>query len=175
MQFLSLEQLGRPFPDSARVVLEGRSHEIEAELLRADPGLWHNAVEEVLRFDPPVLLTGRTAVRDTEIAGRPVATGTLITTVLAAANRDPQVFSDPGRFDVTRPNAKDHVAFSAGRHFCLGAALARMEGDVGLRALFERYPQLRTLSGARRRDTRILRGYATLPVHLGEAAAVHPV
>ncbi len=65
-----------------------------------------------------------------------------------------------------RANAKDHVSFSAGRHFCLGAALARMEGDVGLRMLFERYPELTLAAGARRRDTRILRGYATLPVRL---------
>ena len=91
----------------------------------------------------------------------------MVTTLLAAANRDPAVFERPGEFDVTRTNAKDHVSFSAGRHFCLGAALARMEGDVGLRLLFERYPHLRLVPGARRRSTRILRGYATLPVALG--------
>ena len=62
------------------------------------------------------------------------------------------------------------MSFSAGRHFCLGAALARMEGEVGLRLLFERYPDLRTRPGSRRRETRILRGYSTLPVHLGERA-----
>jgi cytochrome P450 len=134
--------------------------------LRADPSLWPNAVDEILRYDPPVLLTGRTAQVDTEIAGTPIARGTLVTTLLAAANRDPEVFDDPGRFDVTRANAKDHVAFSAGRHFCLGAALARMEGEVGLRMLFERFPHLRTLPGAERRTTRILRGYETLPVRL---------
>jgi hypothetical protein len=94
--------------------------------------------------------------------------------VLAAANRDPEVFTDPTRFDVTRANAKDHVSFSAGRHFCLGAALARMEGEVGLRMLFERYPDLRTVPGARRRTTRILRGYAQLPVRLGQRA-MNPV
>jgi cytochrome P450 len=148
------------------------AHPDQLEALRADPSLWPNAVDEILRFDPPVLLTGRTATRDTEIAGTPIGKGNRVTTLLAAANRDPDVFTDPNRFDVSRPNAREHVSFSAGRHFCLGAALARMEGDVGLRALFERYPQLRQLDGSRRRDTRILRGFAELPVRLGPSARV---
>jgi cytochrome P450 len=139
-------------------------------LLRRAPEHWPNAVDEVLRFDPPVLLTGRTAARDTTVPGLRVPKGRLVTTLLAAANRDPAVFAAPGRFDVTRHNAKEHVSFSAGRHFCLGAALARMEGEVGLRLLFERYPELQTLPGARRRTTRVLRGYATLPVRLGRPA-----
>ena len=142
-------------------------HPDQLAILTADPSRWPNAVDEILRYDPPVLLTGRTSSRDTTIAGEKVARGTLITTLLAGANRDPDVFLDPDRFDVTRTNAKDHVSFSAGRHFCLGAALARMEGEVGLRSLFERFPQLRTLPGATRRETRILRGYETLPVALG--------
>ena len=145
-------------------------HRDQLELLTENPSLWPNAVDEILRYDPPVLLTGRSAQRDTEVAGIPVPRGSLVTTVLAAANRDPAVFADPTRFDVTRPNAKDHVSFSAGRHFCLGAALARMEGEVGLRLLFERFPDLRTRPGSRRRETRILRGYSTLPVRLGERA-----
>ncbi|WP_375498668.1 cytochrome P450 [uncultured Jatrophihabitans sp.] len=147
-----------------------REHPDQLQLLIDDPSLWPNAVDEMLRIDPPVLLTGRSAVRDTVIAGQPIPRGRVFTTVLAAANRDPEVFTDPDRFDVTRANAKDHVAFSAGRHYCLGAALARMEGEVGLRALFDRYPELQTLPGARRRDTRILRGYDTLPVRLGPRA-----
>ena len=104
------------------------------------------------------------------VAGTPVLKGQRVTTLLAAANRDPDIFSEPNRFDVTRPNAREHVAFSGGRHFCLGAALARMEGDVGLRTLFDRYPELEEVDGSRRRDTRILRGFATLPVRLGPAA-----
>lgn len=144
-----------------------RQHPDQLSALVDDPSLWPNAVDEILRLDPPVLLTGRTAVRDTTIAGQTLPAGALVTTILAAANRDPAVFADPTRFDVGRENAKDHVSFSAGRHFCLGAALARMEGEVGLRVLFARYPDLRTVPGARRRPTRILRGYATLPVRLG--------
>ncbi len=142
-------------------------HRSQLGELTRDPGAWPNAVDEILRLDPPVLLTGRMAACDTTVAGTTIPRGALVTTLLAAANRDPDVFTDPGRFDVTRPNAREHVSFSAGRHYCLGAALARMEGEVGLRLLFERYPDLRTLPGSRRRETRILRGYATLPVRLG--------
>jgi cytochrome P450 len=144
-------------------------------LLRREPRLWPNAVDEILRVDPPVLLTGRTAVRPTRVAGVPLPKGAVVTTVLAAANRDPDVFTEPAVFDVARSNAKDHVSFSAGRHFCLGAALARMEGEVGLRALFDRYPDLQVLPGARRRDTRILRGFARLPVALGQRAGIAKV
>jgi cytochrome P450 len=141
-------------------------HPDQLELLRQDPSLWANATDEILRFDPPVLLTGRTASRDTEVCGTRIGAGGMVTTVLAAANRDPKVFADPGRFDVTRENAKDHVSFSAGRHYCLGAALARMEGEVGLRMFFERFPDARIAPGATRRPTRILRGYETLPAVL---------
>jgi cytochrome P450 len=146
------------------------SHPDQLDVLRADPARWPNAVDEVLRFDPPVLLTGRSALRDTTVAGKPIPKGALVTTLLAAANRDPDVFDEPDRFDVTRANAKDHLSFSAGRHFCLGAALARMEGEVGLRMLFDRYPDLRRLPGATRRKTRILRGFENLPVAVGAAA-----
>lgn len=142
----------------------------QLDLLRREPERWPNAVDEILRYDPPVLLTGRSALRDTEVAGRRIPKGALVTTLLAAANRDPELFVEPNRFDVTRSNAKDHLSFSAGRHFCLGAALARMEGEVGLRMLFEHYPQLRRLPGAQRRPTRILRGYERLPVALGNPA-----
>ena len=135
-------------------------------LLAAQPDLWANAVDEVLRTDPPVLLTGRMAVAETDVLGTHVPRGATVVTLLAGANGDPDVFADPDRFDVTRPNARDHVAFSAGRHYCLGAALARMEGEVGLRTLFTRFPHLRVERGAVRRSTRILRGYEHLPVTL---------
>jgi cytochrome P450 len=130
---------------------------------------WPNAVDEVLRIDPPVLLTGRMTTADTEVVGVPMARGTVMVGLLAGANRDPQVFPEPDKFDVARENARDHVSFSAGRHYCLGAALARMEGEVGLQTLFERYPDLRVERGAVRRSTRILRGYEHLPVTLNPA------
>jgi cytochrome P450 len=147
------------------------AHRDQLAVLRERPELWPNAVDEVLRLDPPVLLTGRTCLRDTSIAGVQVRAGAVVTTVLAGGNRDPEVFTDPHRFDVARSNADQHVAFSAGRHYCLGAALARMEGEVGLRALFDRFPDLALRPGARRRSTRILRGYERLPASLDPTTA----
>jgi len=141
-------------------------HPEQLERLRRESALWPNAVDETLRFDPPVLLTGRVCGRPTTVAGVEVPEGMQVVVVLAGANRDPQVFERPERFDVARENARDHVSFSGGRHYCLGASLARMEGEVGLRAITERFPDLRLLPGARRRPTRVLRGYATLPASL---------
>ena len=146
-----------------------RQHPDQLQRLRDDPGLWPNAVDEILRVDPPVLLTGRLSQADTVVAGVRVPRGEVVTTLLAGANRDPAVFEDPGTFDVGRPNARDHVSFSAGRHYCLGAALARMEGEVGLRTLLDRFPDLHLEPGATRRPTRILRGYERLPARLDPA------
>lgn len=141
-------------------------HPGQLQELRDRPELWSNAVDEVLRYDPPVLLTGRMCVRDTEIRGVSFRRGAVVGTVLAGANRDPDVFDDPAAFDVTRSNAREHVSFGAGRHYCLGASLARMEGEIGLRAIFERFPDLRSQPGASRRRTRILRGFENLPATL---------
>ncbi len=138
----------------------------QRRLLAEREDLWPNAVEEVLRVDPPVLLTGRMTRADTDVAGVPMRRGSVMVALLAGANRDPQVFPEPDTFDIVRQNARDHLSFSAGRHFCLGAALARMEGEVGLRTLFQRYPEARVQNGAVRRSTRILRGYERLPVTL---------
>jgi len=132
--------------------------------LRADPARWPDAVEELLRHESPVQVTGRRAVRDTTVAGLPVAAGAHVTALLAAANRDPEVFAAPDRFDVTRENAREHLAFSGGRHFCVGAALARVEGEVGLQSLFERFPAMAAAPGAQRRPSRVLRGWEHLPV-----------
>ncbi|QYN32607.1 cytochrome P450 [Pseudonocardia sp. DSM 110487] len=145
------------------------AHPDQLALLRAEPQHWPRAVDEVLRVDSPVQRTGRVAHRETVVAGDRVRAGQFVVLMLGGANRDPAVFADPDRFDVTRPNAGEHLAFSSGPHFCLGAALARMEGEVGLRALFDRFPDL-TISGPpRRRPTRVLRGYATMPVRLSPA------
>jgi cytochrome P450 len=134
--------------------------------LRADPAGWPNAVEEVLRSDSPVQITGRTATADVQIAGRDVVAGTRVTLLLGAANRDPAVFTDPARFDTTRANAREHLAFSAGIHYCLGAGLARLEAVVGLRTLTERFPDLRVAGPPVRRDLQTLRGFERLPVTL---------
>lgn len=142
-------------------------HPDQLARLQADPALWPGAVDEVLRYESPVQLTARFALRDTELAGRRVRRGGLVVTMLGGANRDPEVFADPDRFDVTRENAREHLSFSGGRHFCLGAALARLEGEIGLRTLFERYPDLALAPGARRTTTRVLRGWRHLPVTTG--------
>jgi cytochrome P450 len=147
----------------------------QLETLRQRPEVWPNAVEEILRLDSPVQLTARKALNDVEVAGTQIKRDELVLVYLAAANRDPSVFPHPHRFDIERPNAGRHLAFSGGRHFCLGAALARAEGEVGLRTFFERFPDVRAAGAGRRRNTRVLRGWSTLPVTLGPAKSRVPV
>jgi len=142
------------------------THPDQLALLREDPSLWPNAVEEVLRYDSPVQRTARFARKDTKVGGVRIPTGGVVVTLLGAANRDPAVFTDPQRFDITRDNARDHLSFSSGVHYCLGAALARMEGEIGLRRLFERFPGLALAGPPHRRTTRVLRGYDAMPVVL---------
>ncbi|HEU4425731.1 MAG TPA: cytochrome P450 [Pilimelia sp.] len=142
-------------------------HRDQLELLRADPGRWPNAIEEILRYDSPVQNTGRICRTETEVAGVRLRPGHIVGIMLGGANRDPAVFSEPDRFDITRANAREHLSFSAGPHYCLGAALARLEGEIALRALFDRYPDLTPAGEPHRRPTRVLRGYAALPVRLG--------
>jgi cytochrome P450 len=148
-------------------------HPDQLALLQSGRAQWTTAVDEALRLESPVQRTARIAHRATEVAGEHVPAGKIVVTVLAAANRDPKVFTDPARFDVTRENAGDHVAFSSGVHYCLGAGLARMEAEVGLRALFERFPGLTLTAPPRRRPTRTLRGFDAMPVRLEKA--VEPV
>ncbi len=149
-----------------RMLLDHPEH---LQTLAARPELWPNTVEEILRLDSPVLMSARVALRDTEVAGTPVQAGELVIIHLAGANRDPAVFTDPHRFDIERDNAGRHLSFSGGRHFCLGAALARAEGQVGLQTFFERFPDARAAGEGSRRETRILRGWSTLPIALGKA------
>ena len=149
-----------------RMLLDSPEH---VATLSARPELWPNAVEEILRLDSPVQMSARVARKDTEVAGTAVRRGELIIIHLAGANRDPKVFDDPHRFDIERDNAGKHLSFSGGRHFCLGAALARAEGEVGLRTFFDRYPEARLAGTGNRRDTRVLRGWSSLPIQLGKA------
>jgi cytochrome P450 len=135
--------------------------------LASDPQLWPQAVEELLRFESPVQITGRIALRDSVVDGVEIAKDTALVCMLGAANRDPGAFPNPGVFDLDRPNSRDHVALSAGVHYCLGANLAKMEAAVGLRLLFERFPDLQLVpGGAVRRNLQSLRGFESLQVRL---------
>lgn len=146
-----------------RMLLEHPQHLVT---LSKRPELWPNAVEEILRLDSPVQLSARVARCDIDVPGTTIRRGEMVVLYLAGANRDPAVFEDPHRFDIERPNANKHLSFSSGRHFCLGAALARAEGEVGLRSFFDRYPDARLAGEGTRRDTRVLRGWSSLPVTL---------
>jgi cytochrome P450 len=166
--------MGAGFETTVNLISKGivllLQHPEQLARLRAEPELWPGAVEEILRFDPPVQTTARLAHTDVDIAGRRLREGATLVLSLAGANRDPLMFPDPARFDITRPNAKEHLGFSSGIHACLGASLARMEAAHALRALFEQFPDLRLGGTPRRRQLYTLHGYETLPVHTGPRA-----
>jgi len=146
-------------------------HPEQHDRLVSEPALWPNAVDEILRLESPVQRTVRRAIRDSDVLGVHSDRGEYFVAILAAANRDPQVFTQPDQFDVARENARQNLTFSGGQHFCLGAALARLEGEVALRALFERFPNIRAArEQAEFRQTRTLRKLKRLPVVLGAPA-----
>ena len=116
-------------------------HPEQFALLRDDPTRIPDAVEEMLRIDPPITETARIVYDDATVGGCPVRRGDTLTVALAAANHDPARFADPHRFDVCRP-AEGHLAFGSGVHVCLGAPLARLEAQVGLGAFLARFPQV---------------------------------
>lgn len=138
-------------------------HPEQLATLREDPQLWPGAVEEVLRLDSPVQMTSRNALCELELAGQRLARGETVALLLGGANRDPNVFPDPGRFEVTRANAKEHLSFSSGIHACLGANLARMEATIALQALFERFPDLRLDGPPTPRGLATLHGFRRIP------------
>jgi cytochrome P450 len=119
-------------------------------------------VEEVLRFDSPVQLTGRIGYATT-LAGVPVAEGADVNTVIGAGNRDPRRFAEPDRFDPARPDGGP-LSFGGGAHFCIGAALARLEGAVAFSRLLGRFPKISAAAEPVRRNTFLLRGFDALPI-----------
>jgi cytochrome P450 len=119
-------------------------------------------VQEVLRFDSPVQLTSRIG-DGTSVNGEPVSPGTGVVTLLGAGNRDPRRFTDPARFDPMRPDGGP-LSFGGGAHFCIGAALARLEGAVAFPRLLGRFPKISAAAEPTRRDTLVLRGFDVLPV-----------
>ncbi|WP_433474886.1 cytochrome P450 [Spirillospora sp. CA-142024] len=136
-------------------------------LFREQPGNVQAAVEELLRYDPPVQLTLRSALEDVDLDGTLLERGKLILLLTGAANRDPAVFEDPDRLDLLRytegRDTPKHLSFGHGVHFCLGAPLARLEGQVALGKLFERDLALAT-GDLVYRDNLVLRGLRDLPV-----------
>ncbi len=133
--------------------------------LREDPGLIPNAVEELLRYDSPVQLTGRIATQDHEIMGERIARGEHVIALLGAANHDPAAYAgDPDVLDVGRPGVRA-ISFGGGLHFCLGAQLARIEGEIAFRRLLERLPSMRLVNpdDVTWKPTVTLRGLVELP------------
>jgi cytochrome P450 len=141
------------------------THPDQLERLRQDPALIESTVEELVRFDGPVQLTGRVVLEDSIVAGVEMKAGNFVMLLLGAANRDPEQFPDPDRLDIGRhPN--QHLGFGRGIHFCLGAPLARLEGQIVFATLVRRFPGLRLDGDPVQRDTVTLRGLKSLPVAL---------
>ena len=136
----------------------------ELKRLRETPGLITTAVEELLRYDGPVQRTARVASAEATIGGRTIAKGEMVMPFIGAADRDPAQFPDPDRLDLTRADNR-HIAFGWGIHFCLGAPLARVEGQIAIDALVRRLPRLELMTDAPEyRQSLTLRGLKTLPV-----------
>ncbi len=135
--------------------------------LRANPALGKTTIEELLRYDSPVQMTSRAALQDVEFKGQHIRKGTQVSFMLGAANHDPAQFEQPGTLDITRdPNP--HLSFSNGIHYCLGAPLARLEGQIAIQTLLQRAPELTLLEdNPTYRETWVLRGLHSLPVSMG--------
>jgi cytochrome P450 len=135
-------------------------------LLKANPGLITNAIEEFLRYDSSVQLTGRVALEDIEdLGGKRIPKGETVLCLLGSANHDPEVYPDrPGSLDITRPNVRP-LSFGGGIHFCLGAQLARIEAEIAIASLLRRLPDLRLddAENPQWRPTFVLRGLKELP------------
>jgi cytochrome P450 len=138
-------------------------HPDQLALVRSGTVPMRSVVDELLRFDAPVQITQRVALEDVEIVGHTLAAGEQLIMLLGGANRDPSAFDDPDRLDVTR-NDHRHLAFGGGIHHCLGAALARTEGEVAVRALLDRFEHIELAGDPVRRPTFTLRGLTSLPL-----------
>lgn len=149
-------------------LLQFSRHPDQYTKLRADPTLARSAVEETLRFDPPVQITGRIAMTDLGFNGHTLGPGSQAICVIGGANRDPEEFGGSAEaFDITRsPN--NHVAFGAGIHFCLGAPLARMEAQIVLETFARKVGQFRLVEEPSYRENFVLRGLSRLPVAFDE-------
>jgi cytochrome P450 len=127
----------------ANAVLHLLSHPDQLRLVRAEPSLLPNAIEESLRLEPAAAVIDRYATADVELAGAAIRRGELVRISITAANRDPAAFPDPDRFDVRRADARRHIAFAHGPHVCIGMHLARLEAHSAVARLLERLPAVR--------------------------------
>jgi len=154
-------------------VLALGAHPDQLALLRARPELLGSAIEEVLRYDPPTQVVVRVATRNLRLGRAALAEGDTLLLMLGAANRDPAQFEDPDRFDVAREGAHRHLAFGLGVHFCLGAPLARVEGEAAFAALIARFPDLRLAPGATlpRANDWMMRSVREIPLDTGAPPA----
>ncbi len=143
-------------------------HAEQMALLRGQPQLIPSAIEEFLRYEPSTQKALRYATADGELRGKQIGTGQAVILLLASANRDPAVFPDPDRLDITRTGNR-HLGFGAGIHFCLGAPLARLEGQIAISTLLRRYPRIDLLAEQPewREDLVTFRRLARLPVVIG--------
>ena len=149
-------------------LLETLRHRDQWQRLTADPGLAPQAVEELLRWVSPVQFQWRATRTDVEVQGVRIESGTTVAAVLAAANRDPEVFAAADQLDFTRPDAKQHLALGLGPHFCLGNALARLEGTVVYETLARRFPDLELAEDDPPfQGNAMMRNPARVPIRLG--------
>jgi len=139
-------------------------HRDQWQILVEEPTRAADVVEETLRYDSPIQFTSRVALQDTEAGYHRIPKGNWVVTALGGANRDPEVFARPDVFDITRTDNSDHLAFSSGIHYCLGAPLARIEAEIALRVLAERMPRLRLAGKVPMRRSTTIRGVRSLPV-----------
>ncbi|MCX4790608.1 MULTISPECIES: cytochrome P450 [unclassified Streptomyces] len=141
-------------------------HPGHLDQLRRKPGLLPQAVEELLRYEPPVHMRERIPLADMDVAGTTIPQGTPVVLVLASGNRDPKRFQDPDRFDPTRPD-NQHLGFGSGIHLCYGAPLARIEAQAALGALIPRLGTARLVQDPPPyRQNAMLRGPRHLPIHI---------
>lgn len=143
----------------------------ELNRLKEQPELIDSAIDELLRYDSPVQLDGRTLVEDVEMGGKRMRAGQQVVAVVGAANRDPAAFTEPNRLDIGRQE-KSHISFGRGIHHCLGASLAKLEGKIAFASLLERFSTIELAAVPQQRRQVVLRGVENLLVEVGRPVSV---